>query len=338
VHVELEFDPRVEGEQLTEVSVRMPGIWSPTVAVMLWLPSVAVTTAVGMVELVNVPVVAENVALLCPASTVALDGTLRPELLLCTETVVLEVTVWFTETVHVVEAFWPMLEGAQFTEVSVVAAGIWSVTVAVRLWLPSVAVTTAVGVLELVSVPVVAENMTLLCPASTVALDGTLRPELLLCTETVVLEITAWFTETVHVVEAFWPMLEGAQFTEVSVVTPGTWSVMVVVGLWLPSVAVSTADGVMELVRVPVVAENVALLCPDNTVTLEATLSAALLLLRETVVLAVADSFKETVHVAVAFEPRDDGVHPTVVNATGGLSVKLAVFAAAPVPAVTMAV
>jgi hypothetical protein len=140
------------------------------------------------------------------------------------------------------------------------------------------------------------------------------------------------------VVEAFWPMLEGEQFTEVNVVTPGTWSVIVVVGLWLPSVAVTTAEGVMELVRVPVEAENVALLCPDITVTLEATLSAALLLLRETVVLAVAASFKETVHVAVALEPSDDGVHATVVNATGGSSVKLAVFATDPLPDVTMAV
>ena len=98
------------------------------------------------------------------------------------------------------------------------------------------------------------------------------------------------------------------------------------------------ADGVVELVSVPVVAANVALLCPDNTVTLEATLSVALLLLKEIVVLAVADSFKETVHVAVALDPRDNGVQETVVSATGGLSVKLAVFAAAPVPAVTMAV
>ena len=182
----MEFDPRVEGEQLTEVSVRMPGIWSPTVAVMLWLPSVAVTTAVGMVELVNVPVVAENVALLCPASTVALDGTLRPELLLCTETVVLEITAWFTETVHVVEAFWPMLEGAQFTEVSVVTPGTWSVMVVVGLWLPSVAVSTADGVMELVRVPVVAENVALLCPECTPTLVGTLRPVLLLAIETAV--------------------------------------------------------------------------------------------------------------------------------------------------------
>jgi hypothetical protein len=157
---------------------------------MFWLPSVAVTTAVGVLELVSVPVVAENVALLWPANTVALDGTLRPALLLCSETAVLKVTVWFTETVQVVEEFWPMLEGEQFTDVSVVAAGIWSVTVAVRLWLPSVAVTTAVGVLELVSVPVVAENVALLWPANTVALGGTLRPELLLCSETVALDVT----------------------------------------------------------------------------------------------------------------------------------------------------
>jgi hypothetical protein len=82
-------------------------------------------------------------------------------------------------------------------------------------------------------------------------------------------------------------MLEGAQLTEFSVVA-GIWSVTVAVGLLLPSVAVTVADGVVELVRVPVVAEKVAVLCPDITVTLEGTVSAALLLLTETVVLDVA--------------------------------------------------
>ena len=60
------------------------------------------------------------------------------------------------------------------------------------------------------------------------------------------------------------------------------------VGCWLPSVAVTVADATLAEVSVPVVAEKAALLCPDNTVTLDGTLSAALLLLKETTVLAVA--------------------------------------------------
>jgi hypothetical protein len=65
--------------------------------------------------------------------------------------------------VQVDEAFGPMVEGEQLTEVNVApAVGIWSVRVAVGAWLPSVAVTVAVAVLELVSVPVVAEKLALL--------------------------------------------------------------------------------------------------------------------------------------------------------------------------------
>jgi hypothetical protein len=92
VHVEVAFDPSVEGKQLTEVSVRTPGIVSVTVAVRFWLPNVAVTTADDVLELVSVPVVAENVAVLCPDVTVTLDGTVSAALLLFTVTVVLELT------------------------------------------------------------------------------------------------------------------------------------------------------------------------------------------------------------------------------------------------------
>ena len=63
---------------------------------------------------------------------------------------------------------------------------------------------------------------------------------------------------------------------------------MVAVGFWLPSVAVTIAEAELELVRVAVVAEKVAMLCPDNTVTLAGTVRAGLLLLSETAVLDVA--------------------------------------------------
>ena len=93
--------------------------------------------------------------------------------------------------------------------------------------------------------------------------------------------------ERVQIVELLEAIEDGVQ--EIArLVLAGIWSVMVVVGLWLPSVAVTTANGGLELVSVPVVDEKVALLCPDNTVTLEGTLSAELLLLTETMVLDAA--------------------------------------------------
>ena len=235
-------------------------------------------------------------------------------------------------------AFEPIVAGRQLTEVSVRTPGIVRVTVAVRFWLPSVAVTTADDVLALVSVPVVAENVAVLCPDVTVTLEGTVSAALLLFTVTVVLELTAWFMVTVQVVEAFWPMEEGAQDTEVSVVTPGIWSVTLAVWFWVPSVAVTTAAAVLEEVSVPVVAENVAVVCPDRTVTLEGTVSAVLLLLREIAVLDSAASFSVTVQVDEALEPSEDGAQATDVMVTGGSNVKVNGCAVDPVPAVTMAV
>jgi hypothetical protein len=124
VHVDVEFDPRVDGTQLTAVSSVTPGIWSMRVEVWFWLPSVAVTIAVGVLELVSVPVVAENVPLVWPDDTVTLEGTLSAVLLLLSAMAVLDVGAGFTETVHVLEALEPMLEGVQLTEVSVVTPGI----------------------------------------------------------------------------------------------------------------------------------------------------------------------------------------------------------------------
>jgi hypothetical protein len=191
--------------------------------------------------------------------------------------------------VHVDEAFEPRVEGVQLTEVNVaVTVGICSVMVAVGCWLPNVAVTIADGVLEVVNVPVVAEKLAVLCPDNTVTFAGTVSAVLLLFRDTTVLEVAPWFRETVHVEAAFEPMLEGVQLIELSVAALGVWSVTVVVGLWLPSVAVTIAEGVLPELSVPVVAEKVALLCPDNTVTLEGTVSAGLLLLSETAVLDAA--------------------------------------------------
>lgn len=192
-------------------------------------------------------------------------------------------------SVQVVEDCAAIVEGAQvnFVICSPVT-GTWSVIVAVGFWLPSVAVTVADGVSVDVKVPVVAEKVALLCPDSTVTLAGTLSALLLLFTETVVLDVAAALSVTVQVEEAFEPIDEGVQPTDVSVGAAGIWSVTVVDGSLLASVAETVAEGVLDDVNVPVVAEKVALILPDNIVTLEGTVSAALLLCKETVMFAVA--------------------------------------------------
>jgi hypothetical protein len=89
----------------------------------------------------------------------------------------------------------------------------------------------------------------------------------------------------------------------------------------------------VELVRVPAVAVTVAVVCPDKTVTLDGTVSAALLLIKDTSVPVLADSFRLTVQVVEAFEASEDGAHVNVDIATGGFSVSDAVV---PLPAVTV--
>jgi hypothetical protein len=88
VHVVDEFAWSVASAQLNDV-IRA----SVMVAAALWLPRVAVTVAAGVVEDVNVPVVAETVALLAPHSTVTFEGTVRAGLLLCSETRILDCAV-----------------------------------------------------------------------------------------------------------------------------------------------------------------------------------------------------------------------------------------------------
>ncbi len=180
MQVEEAFEPIDDGVQLTDTSVGT-GIWSVMVAVGLWLPRVAVTVADGVVVLVNVPVVAENVALLFPDCTVTLDGTLRAPLLLCTEITVLDVAAALRETVQVEDEFEPIEEGAQPTEVSVGAVtGVWRVMAVVAFWPPYVAVMVALGMVDAVKDPVVAEKVPLVCPVCTVRPVGTVRAGLLL--------------------------------------------------------------------------------------------------------------------------------------------------------------
>jgi hypothetical protein len=191
VQAEEALEPIVEGVQPIDVSVdAAPGTWSVMVAVGLWLPRVAVTVALGVVDAVNVPVIAEKVLLVLPLCMSMLAGTASAGLLLARETAVTMSAARFRVTVQVEKAFDPTVEGVQLT---VIVEGIWSVTLAVGLWLPRDAVTVALGVVEDVKVPVVAETVALLCPDSTVTLEGTVRAGLLLCMDTTVLDVAAWF-------------------------------------------------------------------------------------------------------------------------------------------------
>jgi hypothetical protein len=79
-----------------------------------------------------------------------------------------------------------MLEGVQLTELSVAFTGTWSVSMAAGSELESVAETIAVGALDAVSVPVMAENVVLVPPEWIPTVPGTLTAALLLTIETVV--------------------------------------------------------------------------------------------------------------------------------------------------------
>ena len=76
-------------------------------------------------------------------------------------------------------------------------------------------------------------------------------------------------------------------------------------------------------VTVPAVAENVALLAPESTVTLAGTVTAALLLDRATTAAAVAAVFRLTVQVDVPPLATVDGAQMTEVTSTcaGALTV-----------------
>jgi hypothetical protein len=83
------FEPRVDGEQLTDVTVvAAPGTSRVTVVVGSSLPSTAETVAEGELPDVRVPVVAEKVVLFSPECTATLVGTLSAGLLLCNRTAV----------------------------------------------------------------------------------------------------------------------------------------------------------------------------------------------------------------------------------------------------------
>ena len=131
----------------------------------------------------------------------------------------------------------------------------------------------------------VAVNVALTLPADTTTLDGTLRAMLLVVRVMVVFDNTEWLRVIVHVVEDFVAIVEGLQVNVLSSIpATGISRIMLVVATWGPTVAVMVAIDAVRVLSEPVVAEKVALFCPECTATLAGTLSAALLLCKTTAV------------------------------------------------------
>jgi len=101
--------------------------------------SVAVTLT--LCALFTVPVVAAKVVLVWPAAMVTLAGTVSAVALLLNETITKLVAALLSETVQVLDALLPKLEGAQDTDVS--CAGATRLNVTVIAVPPVPAVTTA---------------------------------------------------------------------------------------------------------------------------------------------------------------------------------------------------
>jgi len=101
--------------------------------------SVAVTLTLCV--LLRVPVVAAKVVLVWPAAMVTLAGTVSAVALLLNETITKLVAALLSETVQVLDALLPKLEGAQDTDVS--CAGATRLNVTVIAVPPVPAVTTA---------------------------------------------------------------------------------------------------------------------------------------------------------------------------------------------------
>ena len=114
VQLELPGAETVPGEQLTPAGTTKTQ--RLTVAVWVWLFSVAVIVAVWL--LLMVPLVAVNVALIWPVGTVTLAGTGNAVVPLASETVTALEVGWFSATVQLVVALLARVEGEQDREVS----------------------------------------------------------------------------------------------------------------------------------------------------------------------------------------------------------------------------
>ncbi|HUI58056.1 MAG TPA: hypothetical protein VLY04_23945 [Bryobacteraceae bacterium] len=319
--------PRLTGLQASAVTVL--GAVKLIVA-LCELPRVAVTVA--DCEVVKVPAVALNVAEVAPAATVTDTGTVNAALLLVNVTALPPVgAAWFSVTVQVLEALGPRLVGLQASAVIVVGAV--KLIVALCELLPRVAVT--VAGCEVVKVPVVALNVAEVAPAATVTDAGTVTTVLLLVSATALPPAgAAWFSVTVQVLEALGPRLAGLQASAVTVV--GAVRLIVALCELLPRVAVTVAD--CEVVKVPVVALNVAEVAPAATVTDAGTVTTVLLLVSATALPPVGAAwFSVTVQVLEALGPRLAGLQASAVTVVGAVKLIVALCELLPKVALTVA-
>lgn len=156
-------------------------------------PRVAVTVTVSIV--LSVPTEAENEAVVAPAVSTTVAGTVTEALLSEIVTVVFEEGAALTVTVHALVILDTRLDGPHTTEVTLSAGR--TVTDAVWELLPNVAVT--ITGWELLTAPAVAVKVALAAPAGTVIDAGMVTEALLSLRETAVLTVVALLSVTVHV-------------------------------------------------------------------------------------------------------------------------------------------
>jgi hypothetical protein len=330
VQVELPGAFTVPGEQLKVLGTTVTVTVRPTVVD--WLCPLSVAVMVAVWAAVMVPLIAVNVALLCPDGTVTLGGTGKLAVLLPSETTAALAAALFRDTVQVVVALLARVDGEHDTEVNCAGA----LAVIVNVWEPPFRLAVSSAVWLVLTEPTLAVKEPLVWFAAIPMLPGTVTMPLPLVNPTVTP-----------------PEVAGPDNVTVQVELPGAFTVpgeqlrllgtTVTVRLtlvnWLVPLRLAVMVAVWLLPITPLVAVNVALLCPDGTVTLAGTGKLALLLLSDTTMALVAFLLSDTVQVVLALLARVDGEHDTPVNCAGAGAARLSVNVCAPppVPAVTIA-
>ena len=329
VHVLDELAPRLVGLHANDDTVTAATRLMLAVCEVLLYD--AVTTAVA--SLPTAPVVAANVAVVAPANTVTEAGTVNNVLLSVTVTTALPAgAALLSLTVHVLDELAPRLVGLHANDDTVTAAT--RLMLAVCEVLLYAAVTTAVA--SLPTAPVVAANVAVVAPANTVTEAGTVNSVLLSVTVTTALPAgAALLSLTVHVLDELAPRLVGLHAND-DTVTAATRLMLAVCEVLLYD-AVTTA--VASLPTAPVVAANVAVVAPANTVTEAGAVNSVLLSVTVTTALpAGAALLSVTVHVLDELAPRLVGLHANDDTVTAATRLMLAVCEVLLYAAVTTAV
>jgi hypothetical protein len=227
---------------------------------------------------VIVATVAVNVALLCPAPTLTVAGTVTFPLPLVTPTVAPDpAAAAVSVMVHVALPGAFTVPGAQLNELGC-AGPVGAVRLVLAVWLTPFNVAVTATVVALAMVPAVAVNVALLCPNATLTVAGTLNSAgLALDNTTVSAAGAAVFNVTVQVLVALAVSVEGAH---VRLVIRG--GVAVSVKIWLAPFRLAVSNAVCVLIIDPTAAVNVAAPCPASTLTVAGTVTLGLLLVRAT--------------------------------------------------------